>query len=85
MKTTQYYEHVSKRKHPEVSLAECRHILDHPIERETQSDGRIRVWGRHPRSGRFVRVVLEPDGETLHTAFVDRGYERRRQQDPGLP
>ena len=26
-------------------------------------------------SGRYLRVILLPDGETLHNAFFDRGFK----------
>lgn len=40
------------------------------------ADGRIRRWGKIPEmGGRFLRVVLLPDGETVPNAFFDRGYK----------
>jgi hypothetical protein len=44
--------------------------------RETvQADGRIRRWVQIPEmENRFLRVVLLPDGETVHNAFFDRGF-----------
>ena len=46
-------------------------------EREvTQADGRIRRWRAVPEAeGRYLRVVLLADGETVHNAFFDRGYK----------
>ncbi len=45
-------------------------------ERETfQADGRIRRWGRiNEADGKYLRVILLPDGETVHNAFFDRGF-----------
>jgi hypothetical protein len=45
-------------------------------ERETcQADGRIRRWGRISEAdGKYLRVILLPDGETVHNAFFDRGF-----------
>jgi hypothetical protein len=41
-----------------------------------QADGRIRRWARiEAAEGRALRVVLLPDGETVHNAFFDRGYK----------
>lgn len=49
-----------------------------PIRRARQEDGRIRFWGRVTLRGeseaRILRVVMLEDGETVHNAFVDRGY-----------
>lgn len=50
-------------------------VIDAPEREETQEDGRIRRWGRIPEAGaRYLRVLLMPDGETVHNAFFDRGF-----------
>lgn len=47
-----------------------------PIREFVQADGRIRRWVEVPEmEGRYLRVVLLPDGETVHNAFFDRGFE----------
>ena len=41
-----------------------------------QDDGRIRRWARIEQAGgRYLRVILLPDGETVHNAFFDRRFE----------
>ena len=51
------------------------HVIAHPERLETQDDGRIRKWARIVAAdGRYLRVILLEDGETLHNAFFDRGY-----------
>ena len=50
--------------------------VDHPVHEETQSDGRVRRWTRVVEEGRWLRVILLPDGETVHNAFFDRGFSR---------
>jgi len=48
-----------------------------PIREVIQADGRIRRWARIPeRDGRYLRVVLLADGETIHNAFFDRNFSR---------
>ena len=37
-----------------------------------QPNGRIRHWGYIEDVKRYLRVVTEADGETVHNAFVDR-------------
>lgn len=50
-------------------------VIARPDRTETQDDGRIRKWARiDAAGGRYLRVVLLEDGETLHNAFFDRGY-----------
>jgi len=46
-----------------------------PIREAVQADGRIRRWVQVPEmENRYLRVVLLPDGETVHNAFFDRGF-----------
>ena len=46
-----------------------------PIAEAVQADGRIRRWVYIPIEGRYLRVVLLPDRETIHNAFFDRGFK----------
>jgi hypothetical protein len=40
-----------------------------------QTDGRIRRWKKIDEAGgRYLRVVLLEDGETIHNAFFDRRF-----------
>ncbi|MEI6301111.1 MAG: hypothetical protein WCR74_06675 [Betaproteobacteria bacterium] len=46
-----------------------------PIREAIQADGRIRRWVQVPEmENKFLRVVLLPDGETVHNAFFDRRF-----------
>ena len=53
---------------------EIRRAIDRPEHQEIQSDGRIRVWGYAASLQGYLRVVLLPDGETVHNAFLDEDY-----------
>jgi len=47
-----------------------------PEHERVQADGRIRRWVRVPEAGgRWLRVVLLADGETVHNAFFDRSFD----------
>ena len=47
-----------------------------PVREVIQADGRIRRWAAVPKlEGRYLRVVLLADGETVHNAFFDRGFK----------
>lgn len=49
--------------------------MDHPIEEVVQEDSRIRRWAPIKEAeGRYLRVILLPDGETVHNAFFDRRF-----------
>jgi hypothetical protein len=46
-----------------------------PIRQTIQKDGRIRRWCQVPEmDSRYLRVILLPDGETIHNAFFDRDF-----------
>lgn len=46
-----------------------------PLHESIQADGRIRRWARIPEmDNRYLRVILLPDGETVHDAFFDRRF-----------
>ena len=50
-------------------------VIANPVAQVVQRDGRIRRWGFVPEmSNRVLRVVLLPDGETVHNAFFDRSF-----------
>ena len=52
------------------------HVVEHPMREVIQADGRIRRWALiEEMEGRYLRVVLLPDGETVHNAFFDRSFE----------
>jgi len=78
MKVTDYFLAVRKRPDRAVILDEwIVRALTAPEHQQIQDDGRIRRWRRIPEAGgRSLRVVLLPDGETVHNAFFDRGFRR---------
>jgi hypothetical protein len=49
--------------------------LAHSLAEEVQVDGRIRRWAFVAEENRYLRVILLADGETVHNAFFDRGFE----------
>jgi hypothetical protein len=52
-------------------------VMEAPEHEHVQADGRIRRWARiSEMGGRYLRVILLADGETVHNAFFDRGYKR---------
>ena len=76
MKTTQYFEHVRKRPDRATIRDEwISHVLDHAEKTQIQADGRIRKWARIAEKGKFLRVILLEDGQTVHNAFFDRSFK----------
>jgi hypothetical protein len=50
-------------------------VIDHPVEEKIQKDDRIRRWAPIAEmGGRYLRVILLPDGQTVHNAFFDRSF-----------
>ncbi len=50
--------------------------IHRPESEQIQADGRIRRWVKVPEmGGRYLRVILLSDGETVHNAFFDRGHK----------
>lgn len=77
MRTTQYFEF--RRRLPdraEIENTWIEEVIHCPSKTETQSDGRIRMWAKIEQAGgRYLRVVLLDDGETVHNAFFDRNFQ----------
>jgi hypothetical protein len=77
MKTTRYFDAMCSRPDRATILqAWIARVIAQPEQQRVQSDGRIRRWARiEEAGGRWLRVVLLADGETVHNAFFDRGFE----------
>ena len=75
MKTTQYFEYTRKRPdRAQIREDWIKTVIKKPVKVETQSDGRIRLWAKIDEIGKYLRVILLEDGETVHNAFLDRSY-----------
>ncbi len=78
MKTTAYFD-VTRIRPDRVGIRDdwIRRVMRYPEREHRQKDGRIRRWARITEmENRYLRVVLLPDGETVHNAFFDRGFKR---------
>jgi hypothetical protein len=76
MKTTVYFARLQYRAdRADIEIAWIKRVIANPDSRMTQSDGRIRLWGKVPEmNNRYLRVVLLEDSETVHNAFFDRSF-----------
>jgi len=61
-------------RRPYLDMIEIKRIVARPIQRVRQPDGRIRVYGFATSLNGYLRVVLLPDGETVHNAFMDEDF-----------
>ena len=77
MKFTEYFD--TMRQRPDratIRLEWIQLVIERPVKELTQQDGRIRRWAAIDEAGgRYLRVVLLPDGETVHNAFFDRSFK----------
>jgi hypothetical protein len=59
-----------------IRLEWIEHVIANPVREVIQHDGRIRRWAPIAEmDGRYLRVILLPDGETVHNAFFDRVFK----------
>ncbi len=77
VKFTEYFHNVRLRPDRAfIELEWIQRVIDYPAEEDAQADGRIRRWAPIPElDGRYLRVVLLPDGETVHNAFFDSSFK----------
>jgi hypothetical protein len=77
MKCTKYFSAMKARPDRAIIRAEwIDRAIQKPVKEFIQADGRIRRWAQVPEmDGRFLRVILLPDGETVHNAFFDRSFK----------
>jgi hypothetical protein len=76
MKFTQYFQ--AMRSRPDramIRIEWIQQVVELPVKEVIQQDGRIRRWAPiQEMEGRYLRVILLPDGETVHNAFFDRRF-----------
>ena len=75
MKTTSYFDVSVIARRPYLKPEWIELALRQPARIEIQDNGRIRYWTYIAEMGKYLRVVTEPDGETVHNAFLDRGFK----------
>lgn len=77
MKATLYFQTIRLR--PDRAWIQdewIRRAISTADKEAVQADGRIRRWKRIPEAeNRVLRIILLPDGETVHNAFFDRNIQ----------
>ncbi len=75
MKTTQYFQATRLRSDRSMIKDEwITFVVQSPEKIVIQADGRIKKWAKITEAGKFLRVILLEDGETVHNAFFDRSF-----------
>lgn len=75
MKTTVYFNNNVMARRPYLKPEWIEFVLSNPLRKQVQPNGRIRHWGLISEVGKYLRVVTESDGETVHNAFLDRRFK----------
>ncbi|HRR72588.1 MAG TPA: hypothetical protein P5124_09970 [Syntrophorhabdaceae bacterium] len=76
MKFTQYFLYMRQRPdRVKIKMEWIKEAIKNPDYAEVQSDGRIRKWKKIREEGKFLRIIMLPDGETVHNAFFDRSFK----------
>jgi hypothetical protein len=71
---TRYFAFDVLPRRPYLDPIEIRRIVRQPERKQIQGDGRVRLYGFAASVGAYLRVVLLPDGETVHNAFIDEDF-----------
>jgi hypothetical protein len=77
---TQYFAYVRHRPDRNGIQDEwIERVIANPEAELVQADGRVRLWARIPEAdGRYLRVILLEDRETVHNAFFDRRFRETK-------
>jgi hypothetical protein len=76
IKTTRYFDYTKNRPDRAFIKSEwIESVIQNPQRTEIQSDGRVRKWAKVPEVNKYLRVILLPDGVTVHNAFFDRSFK----------
>lgn len=77
MKFTRYFMAMRSRSdRAMIKMEWIQQAVERPEKEIVQQDGRLRRWVRiKEMDDRTLRVILLPDGETVHNAFFDRNFE----------
>ncbi|OHE60880.1 MAG: hypothetical protein A2Z47_08575 [Thermodesulfovibrio sp. RBG_19FT_COMBO_42_12] len=80
MKCTQYFLFIRQRSDRAIIKEEwISDTIEKPKKTEVQTDGRIRKWGYIEEMGKYLRVIILEDGETVHNAFFDRSFKEEEK------
>jgi hypothetical protein len=58
-----------------IDVPDVNRALSRPAGKRRQLDGRVRHWYWVTERRRWLRVVTEADGETVHNTFWDRNFD----------
>ena len=59
-----------------ISLEQATEVIHNAVHSEIQTDGRVQYWSYLAAFQHYVRVVVDPGGDTIITAFVGSRFGR---------
>src|SRR3954469_19580039 len=75
-----------KKGRKEIEREWCERVLNAPTEIIEQNDGSYRIWGFIQEEGKYLRVIVLSDRETVENAFFGRNYKtNRKKSTPTAP
>ncbi len=82
MKFTSYFMHMRQRPdRARIRIEWIEDTIKNPDHIEVQADGRIRKWKKIGDEGKFLRIILLPDGKTVHNAFLIGASEENHNEN----
>ncbi len=87
MRFSEHFERFRRHRpdRADITIEMCERVKAEPMRREDQNEGRTAYRGYVPEKDRYLKVVVEPDGEEIVTAHWDRSFRREveREQKEG--
>lgn len=65
----------------DITIEICERVKAEPMKTEDQDKGRTAYQGYIPEKSRYLKVIVEPDGEEIVTAHWDRGFRREVERE----
>jgi hypothetical protein len=83
VKTTEYFlRNMRKSDRSWIKMEWIERTLNNPEWENEQKDGRFQRRARIPEANnRVLRVVVLPDGETVHNALFDRSFKQPKPEE----
>jgi hypothetical protein len=78
VKLSEHFILYSLKEREYLTVELCELVIKENVHSELQKDGRIRYWGFVPQYDKYLRVVIEADGETILTAHFDRNFKKNK-------
>lgn len=78
MRFSEHFERFRRNRpdRADITIEMCERVKAEPMKTENQEKERTAYQGYIPEKDRYLKVIVEPDGEEIVTAHWDRGFRR---------